>query len=116
MDNQKLKVVNDIEEWLRQNNNGKIDISGDSCDLINLAQELISNERYIIREEKKIVIPEIELWTKTGETVNAMSTKIGDKYYVFVNRGGLNILNLDSRINMTRLVPQLRVLHKSQPA
>ena len=23
---------------------------------------------------------------------------------------------LDSRINMTRLVPQLRVLHKSQPA
>ena len=24
--------------------------------------------------------------------------------------------NLDSRINMTRLVPQLRVLHKSQPA
>ena len=26
------------------------------------------------------------------------------------------ILSLDSRINMTRLVPQLRVLHKSQPA
>ena len=26
------------------------------------------------------------------------------------------LLNLDSRINMTRLVPQLRVLHKSQPA
>ena len=26
------------------------------------------------------------------------------------------IYNLDSRINMTRLVPQLRVLHKSQPA
>lgn len=25
-------------------------------------------------------------------------------------------MNLDSRINMTRLVPQLRVLHKSQPA
>ena len=25
-------------------------------------------------------------------------------------------INLDSRINMTRLVPQLRVLHKSQPA
>ena len=25
-------------------------------------------------------------------------------------------LILDSRINMTRLVPQLRVLHKSQPA
>ena len=24
--------------------------------------------------------------------------------------------SLDSRINMTRLVPQLRVLHKSQPA
>ena len=27
-----------------------------------------------------------------------------------------DIRNLDSRINMTRLVPQLRVLHKSQPA
>ncbi len=26
------------------------------------------------------------------------------------------VFNLDSRINMTRLVPQLRVLHKSQPA
>ena len=26
------------------------------------------------------------------------------------------VYNLDSRINMTRLVPQLRVLHKSQPA
>ena len=26
------------------------------------------------------------------------------------------LLILDSRINMTRLVPQLRVLHKSQPA
>lgn len=28
----------------------------------------------------------------------------------------LMLFNLDSRINMTRLVPQLRVLHKSQPA
>lgn len=27
-----------------------------------------------------------------------------------------DIYILDSRINMTRLVPQLRVLHKSQPA
>ena len=28
----------------------------------------------------------------------------------------LVLIILDSRINMTRLVPQLRVLHKSQPA
>ena len=30
--------------------------------------------------------------------------------------GEYGTFNLDSRINMTRLVPQLRVLHKSQPA
>ena len=29
---------------------------------------------------------------------------------------GVPVDILDSRINMTRLVPQLRVLHKSQPA
>ena len=31
-------------------------------------------------------------------------------------RNDITRVNLDSRINMTRLVPQLRVLHKSQPA
>ena len=36
--------------------------------------------------------------------------------HIFEGKLYIQTGNLDSRINMTRLVPQLRVLHKSQPA
>ena len=50
---------------------------------------------------------------------------VGTGTFAYIIPGGVprkqvqydaHIFTLDSRINMTRLVPQLRVLHKSQPA
>lgn len=41
---------------------------------------------------------------------------ITDEIGIHARPAGILAKNLDSRINMTRLVPQLRVLHKSQPA
>ena len=38
------------------------------------------------------------------------------QHVFLVGAKSLGAYGLDSRINMTRLVPQLRVLHKSQPA
>ena len=56
-----------------------------------------------------------------------LTDTIPDHYYVATPKSNrkiedvrvklsFDLYNLDSRINMTRLVPQLRVLHKSQPA
>ena len=84
--------INEIEEWLRRTDNGSLWISEEACKLINLAQELIANERTIVKNEIRIVIPGIELWTKTGDTVNALSTKINDTYCVFVNKSVLENL------------------------
>ena len=44
-----------------------------------------------------------------------IDTEVFD-YRIIPKHITLDAYNLDSRINMTRLVPQLRVLHKSQPA
>ena len=58
------------------------------------------------------------------ERILSFYEEINEDKYLFTYGNAQKLINmslkylyiLDSRINMTRLVPQLRVLHKSQPA
>lgn len=94
--------LHEMEEWLNRQYSKKLYLTSEGCDLMNLAQELLTDERVVIRDEKGIVIPGIELYTVKGDTINAFSTKVEGKYYVFVNYGTiekfrqyLNELNLE---------------------
>lgn len=57
------------------------------CDLINQAQEMITRERIVIRDERKIVIPACQLWLIKDDKINALVTQIDEEYCIFVNSG-----------------------------
>ena len=50
-------------------------------------QTLIAQERWIIKKEKQIKIPEVYIFTVIGDTVNAFATKIDEEYYICINYG-----------------------------
>lgn len=77
----------EIEKWLERIYSKKLYLTSDGCDLVNLAQELITDECVIIREEKGITVPGINLFTVKGDTINAFSVKVESEYYVLVNYG-----------------------------
>ena len=56
----------EVEKWLERIYFKKLYLTSDGCDLVNLAQELITDERVIIREEKGITVPGINLFTVKG--------------------------------------------------
>lgn len=48
---------------------------------------MITRERVVIRDEKKIIPPGMELQLINETSINAISTKIDDKYCIFVYKG-----------------------------
>lgn len=62
-------------------------ITEQGCDFVNHFQEMITCERVVIRDEKKIIPPGMELQLINETSINAISTKIDDKYCIFVYKG-----------------------------
>lgn len=74
-------------QYLQRERRGSIYITEQGCNFINRFQEMITQERLVIRDENKIVLPGIELQLINESAINAMSTKIGDEYCIFVYKG-----------------------------
>lgn len=66
---------------------GSIYITEQGCDFVNHFQEMITRERVVIRGEKKIIPPGMELQLINESSINAISTKIDDEYCIFVYKG-----------------------------
>lgn len=70
-----------------EDNNKKIYVTKKGCKLINSAQEMITREQIIIRNERNILIPGCQLQLVDDETIKASVTIINDEYCIFVNKG-----------------------------
>lgn len=79
--------MENVIKYLEDNHHKKLYFTETGCNLMNLAQEMLTIERVIIREEKKIIIPGMQLYTVNDENVDAFTTKIDGVYYIFVNKG-----------------------------
>lgn len=65
----------------------KMYFSENGCVLINHAQEMITRERIVIRDERSIFVPGCGLQLVDDAKLNAFTTKIEDEYWIFVNKG-----------------------------
>lgn len=70
-----------------ENQNKKLYVTAQGCELINHAQEMMTRERTIIWDESKIFVPGCQLQLVDGKTINAFTTKIDGEYCIFVNKG-----------------------------
>lgn len=76
-----------IINFLKAVYNKEMYFSEKGCMLINSAQEMITRERIVIRDERNLLIPACGLQLVDGETIRAFSTKIENEYWIFVNKG-----------------------------
>lgn len=77
------KIMKHLEDVF----NKKMYFSEKGCVLINHAQEMITRERIVIRDEKNICVPGCGLQLIYDTKLNAFTTKIEDGYWIFVNKG-----------------------------
>lgn len=71
----------------RRNNKRKIYYRTEKgYNLVNQAQEMITRERYVVLDEKQILIPGCEIWFTDGEVIDAFATKENETYYMFINK------------------------------
>lgn len=71
----------------RRNNKRKIYYRTEKgYNLVNQAQEMITRERCVVLDEKKILIPGCEIWFTDGEVIDAFATKENETYYMFINK------------------------------
>lgn len=82
-------MLDSIMRYLDTEGHKKLYFTKSGCDMINCAQEMITRERIVIRDEKNIVIPGCRLYLTNSETINAFTTKIDDVYCIFINKGVL---------------------------
>lgn len=66
-------------QYLQKERKGSIYITEQGCDFVNHFQEMITRERVVIRDEKKIIPPGMELQLINESSINAISTKIDDE-------------------------------------
>lgn len=78
-----------IIRYLDMQGHKKLYFTETGCDMINCVQEMITRERIVIRDEKKIIVPGCELYLTDSETINGFTTKIEDSYCIFINKGVL---------------------------
>lgn len=74
-------------QYLQEERKGSIYVTKQGCDFVNHFQEMITRERVVIRDEKKIIPPGMELQLINESSINAISTKIDDEYCIFVYKG-----------------------------
>ena len=76
-----------IIQYLKDVYNQELYFSEYGCKLIHSVQEMITRERIVIRNEKKISIPGCLLFLTNQNSIDAFSTKIDEKYCVFIYKG-----------------------------
>lgn len=76
-----------IIKYLKDVYNQELYFSEYGCKLIHSVQEMITRERIVIRNEKKISIPGCLLFLTNQNSIDAFSTKIDEKYCVFIYKG-----------------------------
>ena len=74
-------------QYLQKERKGSIYFTKQGCDFVNHFQEMITRERVVIRDEKKIIPPGMELQLINESSINAISTKIDEEYCIFVYKG-----------------------------
>lgn len=74
-------------QYLQEERKGSIYITEQGCSFINQFQEMITRERIVIRDEKKIIPPGTDLQFIKNSSPNAFSTKIDNEYCIFVHKG-----------------------------
>jgi len=79
--------LEEIIKYLEDEFHKEIYITVDGCNLINHLQEMITRERIVINEERSIFVPGCQLYFVKDESINAFTSKIGQEYCIFVNKG-----------------------------
>lgn len=74
-------------QYLQKERKGSIYITVQGCDFVNHFQEMITRERIVLRDEKKIIPLGMELLLINETSINALSAKIDDEYCIFVHKG-----------------------------
>lgn len=83
------KTLESIIKYLDREKNKQLYFTSSGCEMINRAQEMITRERVVIKDEKNIVIPGCQLYLINDDAINGFTTRIDDKYCVFINKGVL---------------------------
>ncbi len=74
-------------QYLQEKGKGSIYITEQGCDFVNHFQEMITRERVVIRDEKRIIPPGMDLQLINELSINAISTKIDGEYFIFIHKG-----------------------------
>ncbi len=78
-----------VKEYLQMMEKKMPYFSEKGCSLINSVEEMITRERLVIREEAHMIIPGVIILLLNDTHINGFSTKIDEKYYIFINKGVL---------------------------
>lgn len=83
------KMLESIIKYLDREKHKPLYFTSSGCEMINRAQEMITRERVVIKDEKNIIIPGCQLYLINDDAINGFTTRIDDKYCIFINKGVL---------------------------
>lgn len=78
--------IEKIEQYLQKKGHS-IYITEQGCQYVSKIQEILKKGRRINKDRKEEPLPEADFVLIEGTSVNASSTKCGDNYYIFINKG-----------------------------